>query len=117
MRRIDGLALDDHAGVAAKAGPVVGVGFQFFHHGRSWLRWSEVGWLLWDRLARLAASHQGRAAWKRKVLPINASIIVERICQIDGSIYRAAPLAQSAEHSHGKAGVVGSIPTGGSLAA
>ncbi len=25
-----------------------------------------------------------------------------------------APLAQSAEHSHGKAGVVGSIPTGGS---
>jgi hypothetical protein len=30
---------------------------------------------------------------------------------------RPAPLAQSAEHSHGKAGVVGSIPTGGSLAA
>ena len=28
-----------------------------------------------------------------------------------------APLAQSAEHSHGKAGVVGSIPTGGSPAA
>ena len=28
-----------------------------------------------------------------------------------------APLAQSAEHSHGKAGVVGSIPTGGSAAA
>ena len=27
---------------------------------------------------------------------------------------RGAPLAQSAEHSHGKAGVVGSIPTGGS---
>ncbi len=27
---------------------------------------------------------------------------------------RFAPLAQSAEHSHGKAGVVGSIPTGGS---
>ncbi len=27
---------------------------------------------------------------------------------------RTAPLAQSAEHSHGKAGVVGSIPTGGS---
>jgi hypothetical protein len=27
---------------------------------------------------------------------------------------RIAPLAQSAEHSHGKAGVVGSIPTGGS---
>jgi hypothetical protein len=27
---------------------------------------------------------------------------------------RAAPLAQSAEHGHGKAGVVGSIPTGGS---
>jgi len=27
-----------------------------------------------------------------------------------------APLAQSAEHSHGKAGVVGSIPTGGSAA-
>src|SRR5690606_30180145 len=26
----------------------------------------------------------------------------------------SAPLAQSAEHSHGKAGVVGSIPTGGS---
>ncbi len=26
-----------------------------------------------------------------------------------------APLAQSAEHSHGKAGVVGSIPTGGSV--
>src|ERR1700722_15740741 len=29
----------------------------------------------------------------------------------------SAPLAQSAEHSHGKAGVVGSIPTGGSPAA
>ena len=29
---------------------------------------------------------------------------------------RFAPLAQSAEHSHGKAGVVGSIPTGGSQA-
>jgi hypothetical protein len=29
---------------------------------------------------------------------------------------RAAPLAQSAEHGHGKAGVVGSIPTGGSRA-
>ena len=28
----------------------------------------------------------------------------------------SAPLAQSAEHSHGKAGVVGSIPTGGSAA-
>src|SRR2546430_15537797 len=27
-----------------------------------------------------------------------------------------APLAQPAEHSHGKAGVVGSIPTGGSHA-
>ena len=27
----------------------------------------------------------------------------------------SAPLAQSAEHSHGKAGVVGSIPTGGSI--
>ncbi len=26
----------------------------------------------------------------------------------------SAPLAQSVEHSHGKAGVVGSIPTGGS---
>ncbi len=31
----------------------------------------------------------------------------------DGS----APLAQSAERSHGKAGVVGSIPTGGSCMA
>ncbi len=30
---------------------------------------------------------------------------------------RGAPLAQSAEHSHGKAGVVGSIPTGGSFMA
>ncbi len=33
-----------------------------------------------------------------------------------GRVVRA-PLAQSVEHSHGKAGVVGSIPTGGSVAA
>ena len=35
-------------------------------------------------------------------------------CRVSARSSGVAPLAQSAEHSHGKAGVVGSIPTGGS---
>ena len=42
--------------------------------------------------------------------PCRALAIIDR----SRKVRRGAPLAQSAEHSHGKAGVVGSIPTGGS---
>src|SRR5215213_7171816 len=52
-------------------------------------------------MARMASASSGRA--NRTATPGRLTIIC-----------RTAPLAQSAEHSHGKAGVIGSIPIGGS---
>ena len=56
-------------------------------------------------------------AWSLSHTAILCSTIVHRAIVHTGNILAVvAPLAQSAEHSHGKAGVVGSIPTGGSSA-
>ena len=68
----------------------------------------------WNRMNRLSTSGSPDLnVWRRwqRVSPLVTDSYHE---PAGGREVRCAPLAQSAEHSHGKAGVVGSIPTGGS---
>ena len=76
------------------------------HWRRRWGPWRPV-WRphLWARSN--VVERRGRRPKRTRTEPTT-------IGRSPGRQAGSAPLAQSAEHSHGKAGVVGSIPTGGS---